>query len=335
MSGVQLVRWARPALLLLAGGAVWLGPSAEAAGHRLMVGEAIQVGPGDSLDAVTCIACSIRVEGTVHDRAFLVFGTLENSGEIRGDAIVIAGTLLNEGPIRGDATVVAGTMELRGDVGRNASAVLADIEIGGPGVRIDGDAVTVLGELRGHLPHTVGGSIEHVGGKRVGRILLTGMLGAALLLILFSGGTLLAINLLGYFMLGSQRLSVLAATIANYQATCFLLGLGTCFTLLVVGLVVAMLLPGSLPILFIFGSVSAVGYCGVTYGVGRNLFPDLPPVWSTVAAALVVLIVQAIPVVGQLVLLVVWNVAIGAAVLSGFGTAPDWLRARRSGTRPG
>lgn len=335
MSGVQPVPWARPTLLLLAVGAVWWGPSAEAAGHRLMVGETIRVGPGDSLDAVTCIACSIRVEGTVQDRALLVFGTLENRGTIEGDAIVIAGTLSNEGPIRGDAIVVAGTMELRGNVGRNASAILADIEIGGPEVRIDGDAVTVLGELRGHLPRTVGGSIEHVGGQRVGRLLLSGMLGAALLLLLFSGGTLLAINLLGYFILGSQRLSILAATIANHQATCFLLGLGTCFALLVVGLVVAMLLPGSLPILFMLGVVSAVGYCGVTYGVGRNLYPGLPPVWSTGAASLLVLIVQAIPVVGQLVLLVVWNVAIGAAVLSGFGTAPDWLRIRLSGIRSG
>lgn len=304
---------------------------AAADNRRFVVAESVHVGPGETLDTVACLACSIQVDGVVEDSAFLIFGELQNRGTIEGDAIVIAGSLENAGPIGGDATVVAGTMRLREDVSGDAVTVLGNIEVEGPDVNIGGDAVTVIGRLTGSFPSSVGGVIEQVGGDRVGRLALSGMIGAILLLALASVVVLLTLNLLGYFILGTKRLATMADTLVGNAAVCFLLGLGTCFALVVIGLIVAMLLPVSLPIVLLLVLVSVVGYSGLTFGVGRNLFSHLKPLTASLLAALVVIVIQMIPIVGWLALPLIWNIAIGAAVLSGFGTGTNWLTARAQG----
>ncbi len=305
--------------------------SAAAENNRFMVAESVYVGPDETLDSVACLACSIHVEGVVEDSAFLIFGELENRGTIKGDALVIAGSLENAGLIGGDSMVIAGTMRLLDDVGGDALTVMGNIQIEAPDVNIGGDAVTVLGRLTGSFPSSVGGVTEQVGGNRIGRLVLSGMLGAILLLALGSVVVLLALNLLGYFILGTKRLATMADTLTGNAAVCFLLGLGTCFALIVIGLIVAMLLPVSLPIVFLLVLVSVVGYSGLTYGIGRNLFPHLKPLTASLLAGLLVVVIQMIPIIGWLVLLLVWNIAIGSAVLSGFGTSVNWLAARTQG----
>lgn len=322
----------RSAIILLFAVALLLAVRPLAAeNRRVMVAEAVHVGPDETLDSVACLACSIQVEGVVEDSVFLIFGELENRGTIEGDAMVIAGSLNNAGPISGNAMVVAGTMRLREDVSGDAVTVMGNIQIEGPDVNIGGDAVTVLGRLTGSFPSSVGGVIEQVGGDRIGRLALSGMLGVILLLVIGSAVVLLTLNLLGYFILGTQRLATMADTLVGNTAVCFLLGLGTCFALIVIGLIVAMLLPVSLPIVLLLILVSVVGYSGLTFGVGRNLFSNLKPLTASLLAALVVIVIQMIPVVGWLALPLIWNIAIGAAVLSGFGTGVNWLTARAQG----
>lgn len=319
--------WLVWAILALAA----IRPAPAAAESRLMIGESIHVLPDERLDSVMCFACSILVEGVVEDSAVVILGELTNQGAIQRDALVIIGALESAGAVGGDAVAVAGSMDLQNDVGGNAVAILANLAVEAAGVNIGGDIVTIMGELGGSFSGSVGGAVRQVGGSRVGQLLLSGMLGALVLAALGFAVLALALNLLGYFLLGTKRLATIADSATGNAAVCFLIGLGTCFALLVIGLIVAMLLPVSMPIALLLSVVSVVGYSGLTYGVGRNLFPHLSPLAATVFAGLLLVAAQLIPFVGWLVLPVVWNIAIGSAVLSGFGTSPDWLTERAYG----
>lgn len=304
--------------------------AAQADPHRFMIGESIYVGPDDTLDQATCVVCSIRVDGVVKETAFLVLGRLVNHGTIEGDAVVIGGSLESEGPVNGNSVVIAGNMRLLGDVGGDAITVMGSIEADS-GVTIGGDAVTVLGRQTGISADAVGGTIEQLGSDRVGHLMLSGAIVALLVLAIGVFVVLLTLNGLAFLILDTKRLETIANTFTGNSPVCFLVGLATCFALGVLGLIVAMLLPVSLPILLVFLVVSVVGFCGMTYGIGRNLFASLKPLSATQAAAAVIIFIQMVPVVGWLVIAVLWNVAIGAAVLSGFGTATDWLTARAEG----
>ena len=310
------VNWSRTRLriaLAAAASFVAAGP-VSAQDHRIVIGEDVYVGPDEVLDQVTCVFCSIHVEGVVTDTAFLVIGELENRGEIRGDAIVIAGE-----------------MRLQGNVGGDAITVLGNLRSGSPDVKIGGDAVTVMGSQTGISASAVGGQIESIGGEQVGQVVFAGLLIVLFLLAVLVFAVLMTLNLLAYAILGSERVNTIASTLSGNTAMCFLGGLGTCFALAVVGLVVAVILPVSLPMIAVFIVVSVVGYSGVTFWIGRNLFAGRAQLTATVAASTLVIFLQLIPVIGWLVMLVMWNIAIGAAVLSGFGTSPDWLVSRADG----
>ena len=298
--------------LALAGCLAIVAP-ALADDHRIVVGESVTVGPDEVLDRVTCLFCSVHVEGVVRDSAFVILGELENRGTIDGDALVILGA-----------------MRLNGDVGGDATAVLADIDALAEEVAIGGNAVTVLGTTSGLSPDNVGGEIDQIGGEQVGQVFLAGLLIGLFLVGLIVLIVLTAVNLITYVALGPERVQTIAGTLSGSLIACFLGGVCTCFALLLVGFIVAMILPVSLPMVLVFVVVSAVGYCGVTHWIGSNLFFGRAQLTGTVAASTLVVILQMIPVVGWLITLVLWNIAIGAAVLSGFGTSTDWLSSRTS-----
>ncbi len=302
-----------------------------AQGRRIMIGESIHVGPGEAVEEATCVACSIHVEGTVTGDAFVVLGTLENRGALEGDATVIGGTLESSGSVLGKSAVIGGNMRLLSGVGGDAIAILGSIEAASSDASIGGDAVVVLGRQSGISPESVGGSIEHVGGERFGRLVLFGSVIGLVVSVLVIFATLLALNTLAYLILGTRRVQTIATTLSGNPLACLLSGLGTSLVLAVVAVTVAILFPVAVPILAVFLLLSVVGYTGATYRIGRNLFPNRSQVVATQSAAAVVVAIQLLPVVGWLVLLVVWSVAIGAAVLSGFGTSADWLVDRAIG----
>ena len=305
--------------------------SLEAASQRLMVLESIHVAKNEVLEQATCIACSIHVEGVVNDSTLVLLGRLQNDGEIKGDAVVLGGSAMSSGPIGGSAFVVGGTLHLQDNVDGNAVTVMGDLEVAASDARIGGDAWTVLGQQGGLTSDNVAGSITRLGTATIGRMLISGLVGILLLLGLLALAAALALNLFGYMLLGVERLTVMADACTRTPAICFLLGLGTCFALSVIGLMLSMLLPVSLPVLGLFLIVSAIGYCGLAFAIGRNLLPRSRPLLATMFGGLLVGAVELIPIVGWLALIVLWSVAIGAAIMSGFGSSADWLSSRTAG----
>ena len=331
MSAVNHSRIYAGLVLLTLAGTLGAANSLQAASRRVMVLESIHVGPNETLDQTTCIACSIHVEGVVNDSALLMLGRLRNDGEIKGNAVVLGGSVISTGPIGGSAFVVGGTLQLQDEVGGNTVTVMGDLEVSGEDVTIGGDAWTVLGQQDGLTSQGVTGDVIHLGTSEIGRLLISGLVGGLLLAGVLALGAVLALTVLGYMVLGVDRLSVMADACTKSPASCFLLGLGTCFGLAVLGLMMSVLLPVSIPMALLSLAVSAIGYCGVAFAIGRNLLPKMRPVLATIFAGVLLAAVQVIPIIGWLVLAVLWNVALGAAIISGFGTSTDWLKDRAAG----
>ena len=278
-----------------------------------------------------CVACSIRVDGEIRDGATVVFGSLVNHGTIRGDAIVLGGSLESEGPIGGNAVIALGAMRLLERVERDAVAVMGAIEMDGPQAMVGGNLVSVLGSAASAPPNSVSGQIQEFGARQISLLAMSGVLGALILAALGTFGVLMVLTGLGYITLGLKRLEAIADAFTGNIVACFLTGLGACVALIVIFLVAAMLVPVAIPLLLLFVVLSAVGYCGVIFGIGRNLFGGLKPFVATMLAAALTIVIQLVPLVGWLTLLVIWNVAVGAAIMSGFGKAPDWLAMRAEG----
>ena len=305
--------------------------SARAESQPILIGESIHVEVGTTLDHVICVACSIRVDGEITDGATVVFGSLVNHGTILGNAIVLGGSLESGGPIGGNAVIVLGAMRLLDRVGRDALAVMGTIDMDGPRAMVAGNLVSVLASSANAPPNSVSGQIQEFGARQISLFAMSGVLGALILSALGIFGILMALTGLGYITLGLKRLEAIADAFTGNIAVCFLTGLGTCVALIVIFLIAAMLVPLAIPLLLLFVVLSAVGYCGVIFGIGRNLFGGLKPFLATILAAAVTIVIQLVPLVGWLTLLVIWNVAVGAAIMSGFGKAPDWLAMRAEG----
>lgn len=304
---------------------------ARAESQPILIGESIYVEDGTTLDQVMCVACSIRVDGEITDGATVIFGSLVNHGTILGDAIVLGGSLESGGTIGGKALIVLGAMRLLNRVGGDAFAVMGTIDMDGPQAMVAGNLVSVLGSSSSVSPESVGGQVQEFGARQISLLAMSGVLGALIFAALGIIGILMGLTGLGYIILGLKRLEAIADAFTGNIAVCFLTGLGTCVALIVIFLVAAMLVPVAIPLLLLFVVLSTVGYCGVMFGIGRNLYGGLKPFLATMLAAAVTIVIQIVPLVGWLTLLVIWNVAVGAAIMSGFGKAPDWLAMRVEG----
>ncbi len=308
----------------------------DAQDRRIMVGESIHIRAGESVPEAACVACSIHIDtdGVVTGDAVVVLGSLENRGRVEGDTIVIGGAIESWGTVLGKSVVIGGNMRLLSDIAGDAIAILGSIDTTSSEALIGGDAVLVIGRQSGLTQNNVEGSIEDLPGGRFGTLLLSGLVAGLTVTLSVIFATLLALNALGYLILGSRRTQTVANTLKGNALACLAGGTGTCLVLIAAALMLAILFPVAIPILAVLAVMSVIGYCGVTFFVGRNLFPKRSEFVAMLLAGAVVIAIQLIPVVGWLILIVVWNIAVGATVLSGFGTSTDWL-ARRTSVRKG
>jgi len=280
---------------------------------RVMVGEDIYVAEGEDLNDAVCVGCSIRIDGKVRD-AVAIGGSIEVTGEV-DDAVSIGGGLDVRGKVNGDAVVLFGSTRVR------------------DGGRIRGDAVSILGSVRVPDSSSVGGDI--VSSESWAPIALSGIV-IAIVVFLIAGIVIQPLLvLLCFTLLGERRIAVLAETARRRSGMSFLIGIALCIGSFILSIAAAMTPVISLQIPFglILFCVLVVGYAGVSYWVGRGMLPRSSALGAAILGAVLVTIIQLIPIVGQLAFLIFSMMALGSAALSGFGTSIDWL-AERTNNEP-
>ena len=309
---------ARPvlvSLLLLAGSL-----EAQARQDRVAVGENLRVEAGETVHDAVCVLCSIVIEGNV-----------------KGDAVAIGGNLTISGTVAGDAVAVAGSLELGGDVGSDATAIGGNLRLR-HGADVAGDATAVLGRVMGVGQARVGGQVTSV--RTVVPIVASGLV----ILLIFCLLAALVIQpllaLLCSAILGEKRLAVLAETARRRAGMSFLLGLGvvvSSFLFSILSAIIPLWIPGlQFPFSGVMLVLAVVGYAGLSYWVGRGLASGTGPLMAVLLGAILITILQPIPIVGWLAGFIFFMMALGVPLLSGFGTSPDWLtrRAKRAPSVP-
>ena len=276
---------------------------------RVSVRDDIVIERGETVADAVCIGCSIRIEGAVMGDAVSIGGRITVPGRVGGDVVAVGGSIDLTGVVDGDVVAVAGFVEL------------------GPGAAVGGDAVGVLGGVEGVRDGRVAGKVTSV--RSIVPIVASGFV--VLLAICLVAALIIQplLTLLCAIVLGPQRLEVLARTAASRGLMSFIVGVGLLFAsflLGVFGVFIPFWVPGiQLPIGLIWFVLLVVGYAGISYWVGRGMLPRANPVLAAFLGAVLVTILQMIPVLGWIVGFIFSIIALGIPVTSGFGTAVDWL----------
>jgi len=103
-------------------------------GNRTYMGEDIYVAAGQQVHNATCILCSVQVEGDLTGHVFVLFGSLNLSGQMQKGAVVVGGNAVVDSQAR----------------------------IGGDTVVLGGNAVYETDESLGGSAYVVGGHLSHV-----------------------------------------------------------------------------------------------------------------------------------------------------------------------------
>lgn len=255
---------------------------------------------------------------------------------VKGDTVAVMGNVQVDGEVLRDAVAVMGDNVINGHVHRNAVAVMGDLTLG-PTARVDGDIVSVGGEIHRDPGAVVGGEVhvEGLEGKftgfnnwwgktlKLGRPLAIGAhLGWLWIVTGFSVAFYAFLALLfpqsvrrcGDKLVQEPGLSVLAAVLS-------LLALPVLFILLcitIIGIPIALfLLPLGVLLMVLFGKAAIYAL------VGRKITGDrLHLALATILGALVFIVLYLFPVLGLLLSLLVSFVGFGAVVLVMFSAKP-------------
>ena len=301
-----------------------LSAAALAAQDRVMIGDNIYVGPDEEIDDAVCIGCSIRVDGRVRGDAVAIGGSIAVHGET-GETVAVGGSIEVSGKVR-EAVAVAGGLDITGEIEGDAVSVLGGVKLG-PGARVGRDLVSVLGGIEGLGSGSVGGNVHQSGNFRP--VALSGILILVILLVVIAVALWPVITLITIAILGPRRVAVLRETVSQRTGMCLLLGFGTWVASIFLPMVLFWLPPADFVIGVAFFVVAAVGYAGVSYWVGRAFVKSRSMGATGVVGAIFVTIVQFIPVIGWFIATPFFGfLALGAAVLSGFGTSVDWMMQR-------
>ncbi len=268
-------------------------------GDRVQFFQSIYVEHGEETGDLVCIMCSIHTEGTT-----------------RGDIVAVGGSIDANGQVKGDTVAVGGGLRL------------------GSETSVGGDAVAVGGGIWRDSQARVRGEVTEVsplGHSFVG----TGMLG----LFLLSGIGLVPIGiaaaLLTYLALGPRRVEVMANALMARAGMAFLIGFGVLIAFVVLIVFSFKMGPAapwvSLAASLLFGLLVIAGYTGVSYWMGRRTSQTASAVGAVLLGALIVGLIEAIPLAGAFAIVLFFLFAAGSAALTGFGSEPDWLERRMGG----
>jgi hypothetical protein len=101
-----------------------VGALGQAPGNRTYVGQDVFVAAGQQVHNATCLFCSVQVEGDLTGHVFVLFGSLNVSGQVRRSAIVFWGNAVvdSQARIGGDTVVLGGNAVYETDESLSGSA---------------------------------------------------------------------------------------------------------------------------------------------------------------------------------------------------------------------
>jgi hypothetical protein len=305
-----------------------------AAEDRVMVGDNIFVAADEELEDVVCIGCSIEVHGRAGDVVAIGGKITIAEGAVVRDLVAIAGAIEMRGESH-DAVSILGGSDIYGPVDGDAVAVLGGLHLH-DGASVDGEAVAVMGGFERAPGIHVEGQVAQVGPAMGGiaGIAASGLVAVIIIALLLALAIWPVVSFICFAIMGPQRVGTIAATVNERAGMCFLVGFGSWIASIMLTIMMPLLffwMPGAMESAVTVGFfvVAAVGYTGVGYWVGRGMIKGGSGVGATILGSILITFIQAIPFIGWFLAFPIFGwLSLGAAILSGFGTSPDWLFAR-------
>jgi len=243
------------------------------------------------------------------------------SGEEVSDAVCLGCSIYVRGNLKGDAVAIGGGIEISGTVTADAVSIGGNIRLG-PGAKLEGDAVAVAGRVERDPAASIGGEVVSVPG--LGKLLLVVVVAIAIgNLVLF---------VLSYFVTGERRVEIIAGTLREHAGLAFLTGIGLMISTIIL-LIVSSQMGPLMPVVWILVSMGLVitllvGYTGTSSWLGRSLVQKSSSLVAVLVGAVLITLLQMIPVLGLLACLIFIFLALGSAGLSGYGSNTNWLTER-------
>lgn len=263
------------------------------------------------------------------------------ANEVVGGALrSVSGDLKVLGEVRGDVSTVSGDVDVEGAIQGNLTTVSGDLSLG-PSAVVSGDVRTVAGSIHRAEGARVGGVLQGRAASAVGEarsavesaLFRSAMPFWAVLTFLFVGMVLLVAM--------PRRMDTVGRAFVNRPGETFVLGLLSLPLAALAALLTALTIIG--PFVVAAGYVVAfvMGVCAMALMLGRRLvvgkryrsrfFPLVVglTVWylatavSQAATPLLILVTVST--------FIAYSMAIGAALTTGFGRSPYWLRDRMAG----
>jgi hypothetical protein len=294
---------------------------AQGSDQRIRYGEDLVIEAHESVGEAVCVGCSIYVHGSVARDAVAVGGDLEINGAVGQDAVAVGGSVR-----------LGGTAA----VGQGVVAVAGSVDLG-PGAAVGQDVVAVLGKVERAPSASVGGDVIPIASLPV-----SGLLGLLLFFFLAAVVTHLVLVLLTYLIAGERRVETVAAAVRERAGLSLLTGLGMLVGAIVLFIVAALMGPVA-PVLALLVCLAlflalVVGYTGLSFWVGRALARESAPLLAVLIGALIITVLQFIPILGAFACLAFFLLALGSAAVSGLGSGTNWLpqqfAAQPAGTPP-
>ena len=242
---------------------------------------------------------------------------LVEAGEEIGDAVCLGCSIHVRGTLNGDALAIFGGIDISGEGTADAAAIGGNIRLA-PGAKLEGDAVAVAGRVERDAQASLGG--EAVSLPYLGRYVL---LGLAVIMILN-----VILVCFSYWIAGEQRVTVIASTVREHAGLSLLSGLGVATANIALIIMLVPIWPAALlviPICLVSIITLLVGYTGISFWLGKGITRVKNSLLAVCLGAVLITLLQFIPLLGLLLFLLFALLSLGSAALSGYGTAPNWL----------
>lgn len=271
--------------------------------------------------------------------------TVAADERVGGDVRAVSGDIIVLGTVMGDVSTVSGDVEVKGIVTGNVASVSGDITLAGT-ARVMGDVQTLSGNIRRLDGAEVGGSLR--GGRPRGGAATSAAHSrteAAMFQSAFNLPIFFTILLAGMVLLVvmPQRVDTVGRAFVNRPGHSFIVGLASVPVLVLAIILSAITIV--LPILLSAGYVLAflMGVSAIALMLGRRMaagrryksrfYPLLIGLLVWLAANVISHVATPLLVLMSVTTSIAYVMAVGAALTTGFGKSPFWLRDRMAGRR--
>ncbi|HZU23378.1 MAG TPA: hypothetical protein VE998_11155 [Terriglobales bacterium] len=274
---------------LLFATAAWAKTSAS----EILMAQRIHIGQGETRDQdLICLGCKVSIDGKMDGDLLLVGGWLEVNGAVTGDVAVFGGT-----------ANVGSAAQIGGDV-----AVFGGRLVRAPGASIAGDVAAP----QGSPARTAAGLVAAIALAFFIPLAVAGVLAVAL----------------AFALLGERRIGAVAAAMEQHAALALLAGFVASIAMVFLARALHVLTRTSGSLFFcavlVFIAALVTGYAGLSFLLGRKLSRSAGGLGAMMIGALIIAAIQIVPVLGWLAFCFFADLALGACIVSGFGSSPNW-----------